>query len=60
MTSGLTDETRKWLATIEAQELIEKKELYVIIQAMDINSQKSLRHPYIKGFRLAADGAAQA
>ena len=60
VTSGLTDETRKWLATIEAQELIEKKELYVIIQAMDINSQNSLRHPYIKGFRLASDGAAQA
>lgn len=58
VTSGLSDEGRQWLATKETQELIEKKELYVIIQAMDINSQNSLRHPYIKGFRLASDGAA--
>ena len=57
VTSGLTDEDRAWLATDEAQALITSGDLYARVRAMDINSQKSLRHPYISGFRMKEDGA---
>ena len=56
VTSGLTDEDRAWLATDEAQELIASGDLYARVKAMDINSQKSLRHAYINGFRTKEDG----
>ena len=59
VTSGLTDEDRSWLATDAAQAVIANGDLFAIVQAMDINSQASLRHPFIKGFRLASDGAAE-
>lgn len=57
VTSGLTDEDRAWLATDEAQALITSGDLYARVRAMDINSQKSLRHPYLNGFRTKEDGA---
>lgn len=56
--SGLTDADREWLATEEAQSMIRCGEIYAIIRAMDVNSQNSLRHPYVVGFREVADGAA--
>lgn len=60
VTSGLTDEDRAWLATDEAAELIKSGDLYAKIRAMSINSQKSLRHPYLNGFRTKEDGANEA
>jgi hypothetical protein len=54
--SGLTDDDRAWLATDEAQSMISKGGLYAQIKAMQENSQKSLRHPYVVSLRRDVDG----
>lgn len=57
--SGLTDADREWLATDEAQEMINKGALYAEIKAMSVNSRDSLRHPALVRLRPDYDGAAE-
>lgn len=55
--SGLTDEDREWLASEEAQQQIEKGELYAEVAAMSINDLGKLRHPYLVRLRSKESGA---
>lgn len=57
VTSGLTDDDRAWLATEEAQKIIRCGDLYAEVKAMEINSQKSLRHPSLVQLRPRSSGA---
>lgn len=57
VTSGLTDDDRAWLASPEAQEQIKRGELYAEVKAMEVNSQKSLRHPSLVQLRPRSSGA---
>lgn len=59
VTSGLTDEDREWLASTEAQEMINKGALFAEIKAMSVNSRDSLRHPTLVRLRPDYDGAAE-
>jgi ATP-dependent DNA ligase len=59
VTSGLSDEDREWLATTEAQEMINKGALYAEVKAMSVNSRDSLRHPALVRLRPDYDGAAE-
>lgn len=51
VTSGLTDADREWLATKEAQEMIQNGELYAVVKAMQTNDLGKLRHPYVVRLR---------
>lgn len=52
VTSGLSDEDAEWLSTQEAKSLIDNHQLFVIIQAMEIEKDTgSLRHPILKQLR---------
>lgn len=51
VTSGLTDDDREWLATNEAQVLINNGALYAVVRAMSYNSRGKLRHPVFVRFR---------
>ena len=57
VTSGLTDDDRKWLATFEARQAIDCGNLYAVVKAMSVNDKGSLRHPYLVKLRLKEDGA---
>lgn len=59
VTSGLTDADREWLASVEAQEQIQKGELYAEVRAMEVNSQKSLRHPSLVQLRPRSSGVSE-
>ena len=50
--SGLSDDDREWLASLEAAELIDKGLLYAVVSAMELTPD-SVRHPYL--IRLRAD-----
>lgn len=49
VTSGLTDANREWLATDEADFMLKRKELYVIIGGMEFTDD-SIRHPTFVDF----------
>lgn len=49
--SGLTDDDKAWLATKEAENLINQGLLYAVIRAMSYNSRGKLRHPVFVRFR---------
>jgi len=49
--SGLTDADREWLATLEAQQMIENGELYAVVKAMSTNDLGKLRHGYLVRLR---------
>lgn len=54
VTSGISDEDAKWLASDDAQEMIERGELYADIAAMSefvTDGKPSLRHPVILKLR---------
>ena len=51
VTSGLTDEDREWLATMDAQEMIRNGDLYAVVKAMQTNDLGRLRHPYVVRLR---------
>ena len=53
VSSGLTELDQQWLATSEAQSLIDNKQLYAEVKAMMINAKDSLRHPAV--IRLRSD-----
>ena len=50
--SGLSDDDREWLASLEAAELIDRGLLYAVVSAMELTPD-SVRHPYL--IRLRAD-----
>lgn len=51
VTSGLTDADREWLATDEAQIIINNGGLYAVVKAMSFNEKGRLRHPYLVRLR---------
>jgi ATP-dependent DNA ligase len=48
--SGLSDADREWLATEEAQQLIQAGKLYAVVSAMEL-TKDSVRHPYLVRLR---------
>ena len=55
VSNGLTELDQQWLATDEAQQLINKEQLYAEIKAMMVNSKHSLRHPSVIRLRTDVD-----
>lgn len=51
VTSGLTDADREWLASDEAQEIIQKGGLIAVVKAMQTNDLGKLRHGYVVRLR---------
>ncbi len=54
VTSGLSDADREWLATEEAQQMLENGELVAVVSCMEITSDGSLRHPRLVRIRTEA------
>ena len=59
VTSGLTDDDRKWLATFKARQAMDCGDLYAVVRAMSVNDKGALRHPYLVKLRLKEDGAGE-
>jgi len=51
VTSGLTDEDREWLTTMDAQEMIRNGELFAVVKGMMTNDLGKIRHPYLVRLR---------